>query len=643
MAESLIFKDVVFYLNEVSLDLEEQLEKQGAIRAHLPDDWSKVTHIITMKMTGDIVHLAQKKGIPIVNGKDTLGEGFASTKASSKVIDLFLLIERVKGMVSIKYFSADPRHFFTGLMVLCVELPLGDEKAIYEGVSALGGQCTRILSKSVTHIITLHMNHEICQRVLKRSDLDIKILLPHWLIFFGHYWSRRVNETPYLFPNPSILNTDDHDEGFTCSIPSKKLCLDSQDLDSKNCKPTKQLLKHKKILFSNDLGIGQRLRRTLEMVVMTFGATVVLSVQEANVYIGIYREGEEYIQAARQGIIIGNLTWLYWMFVYQTWVKPEKNLLHYPVVRGGLPEMKDMIITISNYQGESRQYLEKLIEALGATFTKNMKPDNTHLIIPRKSGQKYMAALEWNIHIVNHLWVEETYAKWELQSITIPRYNYFPLQTNLMENVGNTPIDMDIIKLFYENVDGRLASAEKSPLKESNLSEYSNNCLSNNNKLSLDSTSISLESRPVSHLSSSLHDDNSSSFLSYNCNSAKENSPSLHKRRAATVALEKLHSEIMPDILLYQKQCKRKTFCGSLRDAKNVRKKHKEVSFDDENGKNHEVLVKRVSKEKSFIINKNLQDYDIRILVTGYGDWNNQLEKVNEFIDGYFLMIKGLI
>ncbi|KAG4300874.1 hypothetical protein PCANB_002779 [Pneumocystis canis] len=604
--ESFIFKDVVFYLNNVSSIIGEQLEIHGAIRANLPDDWSKLTHVITKDITGEIVHLAQKKGISIVN---------------TNWVEASL---RRKHLQNIKYFSADPRHFFTGFMILCVELPLGDENAIYEGVSAFGGQCTKVLSRSVTHIITLHMNHEICKQVLKRPDLGIKILLPHWFDDCLKH-SRCVDETPYLFPNPSIFNADHNDEISNFFIPKNKLCLDSQDLDLNSSKFTKQLLKHKKILFSNDLEIGQRLRRTLEIVVISFGATIVSSIHDANVYIGIYREGDEYIQAARQGIIIGNLTWLYWMLVYKTWLKPEKNLLHYPIVRGGLPEMREMIITISNYQGESRQYLEKLIEALGATFTKNMKPNNTHLIIPCKSGQKYMAALEWNIHIVNHLWVEETYAKWKLQSITVPRYIYFPLQTNFMENVGNTPIDMDVIKLFYENPDCNFSNMEKSPFKESNLLEYSNNCLSNSDKLLLDSYSSPLESLSVTRVSSCC--DNQSSFLSYDCNSSKENLPSFHKRRAATVALAKLHNEVMPDVLLYQKQCKRKTFSCLPKDLKNVRKKLKDVSFDYENRKNNEVFVRGVFREKSFITNKNSQNYDIRILVTGYSDWNNQIEK----------------
>lgn len=41
------------------------------------------------------------------------------------------------------------------------------------------------------------------------------------------------------------------------------------------------------------------------------------------------------------------------------------------------------MITVSNYGGEARLYLENLIEAAGARFTKSMKAENTHLITAR--------------------------------------------------------------------------------------------------------------------------------------------------------------------------------------------------------------------------------------------------------------------
>jgi hypothetical protein len=51
--------------------------------------------------------------------------------------------------------------------------------------------------------------------------------------------------------------------------------------------------------------------------------------------------------------------------------------------------------------------------------------------------------------MVNHLWLEESYAKWQVQSLTNPRYTHFPPCTNLMEVVGQTPIDPKAMEQFY--------------------------------------------------------------------------------------------------------------------------------------------------------------------------------------------------
>ena len=40
---------------------------------------------------------------------------------------------------------------------------------------------------------------------------------------------------------------------------------------------------------------------------------------------------------------MGNLTWLYYMLANDRWISPRCHLLHYPLVRGGMSEMKNMV------------------------------------------------------------------------------------------------------------------------------------------------------------------------------------------------------------------------------------------------------------------------------------------------------------
>lgn len=213
------------------------------------------------------------------------------------------------------------------------------------------------------------------------------------------------------------------------------------------------------MLLSWDLNIPPRLRNILTELIQDGGGYIVDNVEDCDMFICQYRDGEQYIRVAQCGKDVGNLAWLYYLIIHNQWTSPFRRLLHYPVPRNGIPGFKDMRITLSNYGGEARMYLENLITAAGAVFTKTMRADNTHLITARKSGEKCDAAQDWNIHTVNHLWIEESYAKCEVQSLTIPKYTHFPSRTNLGEVIGQTFLDESKLHAMYypggdDNMDG---------------------------------------------------------------------------------------------------------------------------------------------------------------------------------------------
>lgn len=76
-------------------------------------------------------------------------------------------------------YSPDPRLFFSGLVLCCADIPEGDKDAVMGGVLATGGLYSSSVTKMVTHIVALTMDHDKCQTVLKK-DLTCKIVLPHW-------------------------------------------------------------------------------------------------------------------------------------------------------------------------------------------------------------------------------------------------------------------------------------------------------------------------------------------------------------------------------------------------------------------------------------------------------------------------------
>ena len=199
-------------------------------------------------------------------------------------------------------------------------------------------------------------------------------------------------------------------------------------------------------MLSLDLKINQRLRGVIEDLIRNAGGIISSTVYKADVFICHYRESTDFRLAARTGKEIGNLAWLYYLFAHNSWTSPMKRLLHYPISSEGLPGFRDFRISLSNYNGEARVYLENLVIAAGGTFTKTMKEDNTHLITAHQHSEKCDAAKEWNINMVNHLWLEDSYAKWQIQTLANPRYSHFPPRTNLSEIVGRTSIDKQAVE-----------------------------------------------------------------------------------------------------------------------------------------------------------------------------------------------------
>ena len=203
-------------------------------------------------------------------------------------------------------------------------------------------------------------------------------------------------------------------------------------------------------MLANDLVLGANLRKTITDLIRTGGGNVINDIETADAYVCQFRGGEDYVRASRDGKEVGNLAWIYHLITHNRWTSPTRRMLHYPIPRDGIPGFKDMLISVSNYSGDARVYLENLVKACGAEFTKTMRQDNTHLITAHMQSEKCDAAQDWNIHVINHLWLEESYAKYQIQSLTVKRYTHFPPRTNLGEVVGQTQLDLEVLeKHFY--------------------------------------------------------------------------------------------------------------------------------------------------------------------------------------------------
>lgn len=330
-------------------------------------------------------------------------------------------------LLPLRPYSVDPKCFMAEVSIVCVGLGAGDKVLIHEGVRAMGGTWTNMLTHFTTHVVATSLEHRLCQAVLRAPEAQkIKIVSPAWIQACFKY-RKLLDDGPYYLLNPETNEEAD--------LPDKS-----------------QLFKGKRFYLGEDLGFSRSTTKVLEGIIEQVGGETTDSLTKANTYIGEYRDGEEYYTASRHNLVVGNLSWLFWMIAQDRWTSPLHFLLHYPYVRGGLPDMHEMVISVSNYTGDSRNYLQTLIEKLGATFTRQLRDSNTHLISAKPVGPKYLAAKNWNINTVNHLWLEETYAAWEVKSLTDAKYIHGPpkRKQHLIAPVAQTQLNSEVLKMFYE-------------------------------------------------------------------------------------------------------------------------------------------------------------------------------------------------
>ncbi|KAF2189689.1 hypothetical protein K469DRAFT_658761 [Zopfia rhizophila CBS 207.26] len=400
---------------------------------------SEITHIISLTSDFPDYHAALDLYVNVVK---------------PAWIDACLKISKVKNP---RAFSPDPALFMNEVIICCGNIPEGDKEAIAGGVLALGGQHSGALSKQVTHLIALGKEDERVKLAMDKR-LRCSIVLPHWFddcLKLG----RRISEDPYTLPDPEILDVEAGNIRPARASPLIREAIAPEPANDPVPPPTLpaepirsraiQAFKGKSIMLGDDLQLNSRLKGVIEGLVQAGGGQMTSNVDAAHIYVCNYRAGADYIKASQAKKDVGNLSWLYFMIAHNAWTNPMRRMMHYPRPPDGISGFQSYKISISSYTGEARVYLENLVKACGAEFTKTFKQDNTHLITAHTQSEKCEAAKEWNVHVVNHLWLEESYAKCKQQTLTNPRYTYFPSRTNLGEVLGQTEIDRDAVEKFF--------------------------------------------------------------------------------------------------------------------------------------------------------------------------------------------------
>lgn len=415
-------------------------------------------------------------------------------------------------------------------------------------------------------------------------------------------------------------------------------------------RPKLTVFNEKAVMLSEDLFITERLKNVVQGLIEDGGGQITDSVEDCDYFICQYRDGNHYIRASQEGKYVGNLSWLYHLITNNVWTSPLRRLLHYPVPRDGIPGFEDLRITVSNYGGEARIYLENLITAAGATYTKTMKADNTHLITARNNSEKCEAARDWNIDMINHLWIEESYAKCERQSLTVGKYTHFPARTNLGEVIGQTFFDESRLRNTYFPGESKKPTAAASR-KRKVVDMASENAYSEGpaegvvvgrqarkefdvmKDTDSDYAKKTTEEFGVPAPAKRRATEAATPARSRHVRPGKENeTPSTVSTgsRSAKEKAQKRLLDLAPDVALYEKEKKRGLKEGSLwggkRAADHIDREHlnrrsvsSPVAADEENGETKKRPLKRTKP--------TLPEIEMKVILTGFKRWVNDKMK----------------
>ncbi|KAK3316146.1 hypothetical protein B0H66DRAFT_625057 [Apodospora peruviana] len=542
-------------------------------------------------------------------------------------------------------YSPDPRMIFSNVNLTCADIPDIDKETITGATLALGGMESKDLTRLTTHICALSMDHPKCIQAKVKAP-KCKIVLPHWFDDCFRL-GKRISEEPYLLPDPEILRKDpeanvqipasQHLEGATSAIPNAPMSAEASG------RQKLVVFAQKKVMLSTDLNINNRLRKILGDLIKGGDGEVVDNVDACDMFICHYRDGEQYIRAAQSGKDVGNLAWLYHLIVHNEWTSPLRRLLHYPIPKNGIAGFEGMTITLSNYGGDARIYLENLITAAGAKYTKTLKADNTHLITARSSSEKCDAARDWNVEIVNHLWIEESYAECQVQSLSNEKYRYFPPRTNLGEVIGQTFLDERKLRdKFYPGGEDKLDSAAKRKRKINDATQANVYGVDTVPPASRD-FSVMKDSSPApattkattkkatrAAQATAAAQNFATPAKARHVRAGKENNtPSVASsgsRSAKAQALSKIH-KLAPDVALYEKEKKRTKDghgpWGGKRAADQIDKDRtgKSASPGRDEAQDDDEVDDQASKRSSKRAKHSLPGVEMRICLTGYKRW----------------------
>ncbi|AMD18632.1 HBL270Cp [Eremothecium sinecaudum] len=334
-------------------------------------------------------------------------------------------------------YSPDSEHILKNCYIYLARqsLSISEYQLYISLILYMGGCCMEFLSTKVTHIITIDPNDPATLAALKVDNVNISSVVPSWLIncFIN---GKQLPEGNYT------LNTDMTKE-------------EAVELFEESCKVEKEhwtwsfdFLKDHRMYLSMNLALKSKCYKFLIQFIEAMGGKVVryidhqeFSIDSADCFLDSDTSSKDYMSAKSLGLYCGNVNWLFYMLSMRSFVRPTTKLLLSPT-KPKIFTRKELILTYTNYLGQQRTYIQRLVEAVGGVATTELSKKNTHLISLFAQGRKFETARKWATCVVtNHMWLEKCYKTGEKLDVNLPEFAQIPIPGGTANYMGQLALE----------------------------------------------------------------------------------------------------------------------------------------------------------------------------------------------------------
>ncbi|AAS51775.1 ADL145Cp [Eremothecium gossypii ATCC 10895] len=333
-------------------------------------------------------------------------------------------------------FSPDPEHFLKECYIYISKhaLSTAEYELFSAMISFMGGCCMDFLSTKVTHIITTDPRDPATLALERFGKLSVHSVTPTW-IAECFACKQIVSTTPYIL-----------DKAMEES--SVRSCMvDNWFIDDKDWSWTSSIFLGHTFYLSMELPLKTSCYKFLIQLISAMGGQIAryvdfedISPDRADSFIDLDLS-KDCVYARGKGLHCGNMAWLFYMLSMQQFIAPTAKLVLSPRYPKLFTE-KELVLAFTNYLGQQRYYIQRLVDLLGGSSTTELSRKNTHLISLFPHGKKHETALKWNSCIVvNHLWLEQCYKLRKKLDPNAPEFTRIPVPDELSNAIGQMALE----------------------------------------------------------------------------------------------------------------------------------------------------------------------------------------------------------